>query len=53
MLKPVIVACNDCKKGTDKWALFSGGLCEKCYGKVFDRMSDQEKRPNFIKALNI
>ena len=48
-----IVKCRQCGKEVKKLNLFSGGICVDCYEKNFDKLTDEEKKPNFTKTINI
>jgi len=52
--------CNKCKREliTNRGvryddAVFSGGLCLNCYEKQYNTLTEQEKKPNFYKVINI
>ena len=46
----VKVEMYDCK-GNMISNLYSGGLCEKCYEEKFDKMDEQERKPDFTKII--
>jgi hypothetical protein len=45
--------CQTCKAPVDALNRFPGGLCLGCYAKVFDTLTEAEKKPDFLKAINL
>lgn len=44
--------CSKCQKEVETIDLFPQNLCVDCYEAEYNKMTEEEKRPNFIKALN-
>ena len=47
--------CEKCRKNIDIFEAFPNNLCVDCYSEVYEKMSDEEKKPDFTskKLLNI
>lgn len=45
--------CKQCGKMIDELEVFSGQICIDCYEANFDQLSEEEKKPDFTKTLNI
>lgn len=43
--------CKTCKKEVDSLDLFSTKECLECYEKSYEKLSQKEKIPNFIKTI--
>ena len=43
--------CKKCKKFVDIYETFTGDICVDCYEIEYERMTEQEKIPNFINTI--
>ena len=44
--------CKKCNKEIDKLEMFSGNLCVDCYEIEYDKMPDNDKKPDFVNTVN-
>ena len=44
--------CQRCGKEIDELECFSGQLCLSCYEREYEEMTEEEKKPDFIKTIN-
>ena len=49
----MIIICQRCGKKIDKLECFSGQLCLSCYEKEYEKMTEEEKKPDFTKTLDL
>lgn len=45
--------CQRCGREVEKYGLFSGGLCLPCYEREYEQMTEEEKRPDFLKSITV
>jgi NMD protein affecting ribosome stability and mRNA decay len=46
------IICKKCGKEIDVLECFSGQICVDCYEEEYEKMSEEEKRPDFTKVFS-
>jgi hypothetical protein len=45
-------SCKKCKRAVNRFDLFTGDLCLDCYSKIFNKLTPEQQKPDFINCLN-